>query len=286
MKKLVYFFAIISSVILIACNGNQTPVESEENKEADSLQNILSQKEDEINDLMNSFAEIQEGFNCITEAEGRINDISDSKGEAPEIARNIQENMDYIAEVMQQNRERIAQLEAKLNAGTIQSTKLKEQIEKLAAQYEEKVKEIEELKQQLAAKDIEIKALSDTIVSLASENKSVKADLDASEQVVNTQDAQLNTAYFVFGTKKELKAHGILDGKDVMKGNYDKSYFTKVDIRNFKSLPLDSKSVELLTSHPGTSYSLVKDNKGYYTLKIIDATKFWSVSKYLVIKVK
>lgn len=71
-----------------------------------------------------------------------------------------------------------------------------------------------------------------------------------------------------------------------MKGDYDKTYFTKIDIRNFKSVKLDSKSAELLTNHPEGSYSLVKDSKGYYTLNITDATKFWSVSKYLVVKVK
>lgn len=285
MKKFFYQLAICGTALMVSCVGGQnTPVE--DNSERDSLEDVISQKDEELNDLMTSFADIQDGFSRISEAEGRINTISDSRGEGPEVTRNIQENMNYIAEVMQENRERIAQLQAKLNASTIKSGKLKEQIEKLEAQYEEKVKEIAELKQKLAEKDIEIKALSDTIVSLATENTSVKADLDAASKVVSSQDAQLNTAYYVYGTKKELKAHGILDGSDVMKGDYDKTYFTKIDIRNFKSVKLDSKSAELLTNHPEGSYSLVKDSKGYYTLNITDATKFWSVSKYLVVKVK
>ncbi len=285
MKKYFCQLAICGTVLMVSCVGGQNaPVE--DNSERDSLEDVINQKDEELNELMTSFADIQDGFSRISEAEGRINTISDSKGESPEVARNIQENMNYIAEVMQENRERIAQLQAKLNASTIKSGKLKEQIEKLEAQYEEKVKEIAELQQKLAEKDIEIQALSDTIVNLATENTSVKADLDAASKVVNSQDAQLHTAYYVYGTKKELKEHGILDGRDVMKGNYDKTYFTKIDIRNFKSVKLDSKSAELLTNHPEGSYSLVKDTKGFYTLNITDATKFWSVSKYVVVKVK
>ena len=285
MKRTLTALSVICTLLITSCIGGQQQQEND-NSEVDSLQDIINQKDDELNELMSSFADIQDGFSRITDAEGRINTLSSSEGEKPEVAQNIQENMEYIAEIMQENRERIAQLQAKLNASTIKSGKLKEQIEKLQAQYEEKVKEIADLKIQLANKEIEIKALSDTIVSLATENSAAKAELDAKEQVMNNQDAQLNTAYYVYGTKKELKEHNILDGKDVMKGSFDKSYFTKIDIREFHSVKLDSKSASLLTSHPEGSYTLVKDSDGTYFLSITDAAKFWSVSKYLVILVK
>lgn len=113
--------------------------------------------------------------------------------------------MNYIAEVMQENRERIAQLQAKLNASTIKSGKLKEQIEKLEAQYEEKVKEIAELKQKLAEKDIEIKALSDTIVSLATENTSVKADLDAASRSLAVRTLSLIPLIMFTAQRRNLR---------------------------------------------------------------------------------
>lgn len=283
MKKIILSFAIIGT--LVSCiGGQQAP--TTDNSERDSLQSIISQKDEELNELMTSLSDIQDGFNLINEAEGRINTLSSANGETPDVAAEIQSNMEYIAEMMKSNRERISQLQAKLNASTIKSGKLKEQIDKLQAQYEEKVKEIADLKTQLASKDIQIKALSDTIMSLASENSAAKAEIEAKEQVMNNQDTQLNTAYYVYGTKKELKEHNILDGREVMTGNYDKSYFTKIDIREFHSLKLDSKSADMLTSHPEGSYTLTKDANGYYILNITDAAKFWSVSKYLVVKVK
>jgi len=283
MKKI--YLVALSAIVAASCNnGQQQPVE--DNHEVDSLENIISQKNDELDELMTSFTDIQDGFSRIAEAEGRINTLKSSNGEKPEIARNIQENMDYIQEVMKENRERIAQLQAKINASDIKSAKMQEQLDKLQAMYEEKVKEIAQLQEKLSAQDIHIQQLTDTVKNLTAENENVKFDRDVKEQVVNMQDEQLNTAYYVYGTKSELKEHKILSSGEVMKGNFDKEYFTKIDIRKFDTLPLHSKSAEILSNHPSNTYQLLKDNKGLYTLKITNHKEFWSVSKYLVIKVK
>ena len=102
-----------------------------------------------------------------------------------------------------------------------------------------------------------------------------------------SQDKDLNTAWFVFGTKSELKEQKILKSGDVLKSSdFNKDYFTEIDIRVVKEIKLYSKSAELLTSHPAGTYTLQKDQKGEYVLNITDPKKFWSVSKYLVIKVK
>ena len=69
-------------------------------------------------------------------------------------------------------------------------------------------------------------------------------------------------------------------------GNFNKDYFTKIDIRVDKVIKLYSKSAKVLTSHPAGSYSLDKDANGLYTLRISNPTAFWSVSKYLVVVVK
>ena len=91
----------------------------------------------------------------------------------------------------------------------------------------------------------------------------------------------------VFGTKKELKEQKILQSGDVLKsGSFNKDYFTKIDIRQTKEIKLYSKSAKVLTTHPSSSYSLVKDSKEQFVLKISDPAQFWSVSKYLVIQVK
>ena len=89
----------------------------------------------------------------------------------------------------------------------------------------------------------------------------------------------------MFGTKKELKEQQILVNGKVLQGNFNKEYFTKVDIRVDKEIKLYSRSAKMLTSHPSSSYTLQRDANKQYVLRITDPQLFWSTSKYLVVLV-
>jgi hypothetical protein len=111
------------------------------------------------------------------------------------------------------------------------------------------------------------------------------------ESTIKTQDTELNNVWYILATDKELKAANIISGGglfrslQVMKGEFDKSGFTKVDLRNLTTLPLNTKKAKVLSSHPADSYELAVDADKMVTLQIIDAKRFWSVSRYLVISV-
>ena len=269
---------------LMACNEGMKGNDNGD-RESDSLRNIIDQKDNEINDLMGTFNEIQQGFDLINEAEGRVNMLKDN-AENNSSRENIRENMTFIQETMEENRRKIEELENKLSSSTINSSKLKETISNLTLQLNAKTAELEALRAQLAEKDVMIAELGTAVNTLKDENAQVKQQKDEVEQIAKNQDSQLNTAWYVFGTSKELKEQGILQKGEVLKGDYNKEYFTKIDIRKVNVISLESKSASLLTNHPAGSYTLLKDSKGEYTLRITDAQKFWSVSKYLVVKVK
>jgi chromosome segregation ATPase len=254
-------------------------------RERDSLRNIIDQKDNELNDLMGTFNEIQQGFDLINEAEGRVN-MMRMGAENNNSAENIRENMQFIQETLDENKRKIEELQSKLKSSSINSAKLKEAINSLTQQLTEKNAELEKLRAQLAEKDVKIEQLSGTVTNLQTENAQVKQQRDETAQIARNQDAQLNTAWYVFGTSKELKAEGILSKGEVLQGNYNKNYFTQIDIRKVNVIPLESKSASILTNHPAGSYTLLKDSKGKYTLRITDVAQFWSVSKYLVVKVK
>ena len=282
MKKILLIFAVAGC--LVACdggNGGKDSVESEK----DSLRSVIEQKDNEINDLMGTFNEIQQGFDLINEAEGRVNMLK-GNAERNNMAENIRENMEFIQQTLAENKRKIAELENKLNSSSINSSKLKEAVNRLMGQLKEKDEEIELLRSELAEKNVMIAALDSTVNVLKDENAEIRRDRDVSDEIARNQDVQLNTAWYVFGTSKELKEQGILQKGEVLKGEYNKNYFTKIDIRKVNVIPLESRYAELLTNHPANSYSLLKDSKGEYTLRITDAAKFWSVSKYLVVRVK
>jgi len=287
MKHTATLLFVAAILTLTSCDqmfkGTQP---SESDLRGDSLQSLLDQRDSELNELIDAFNEIQDGMNQINEAEGRINLLS-SSAEGNDAVANIRETMEFIENTMAENRQKIEKLQQQINASSVNTTKLQEALKKLTQQLEEKTVEIDSLKTQLAQRDVKIQELGQSVEQLQAENTQVKAESEVNAEIARNQDAQLNTAYYVYGTTKELKQQKILVDGDVLKTNdFNADYFTKIDIRKTNVIPLDSKSVKLLTTHPEGSYSLLKDSKGEYTLRITDAAEFWSVSRYLVIRVK
>ena len=281
MKKLLFFAVAI--LTLAACTGNKVS-DAPGATMSDSLQRIVEQKENEINDIMGTLNDINEGLREISEAEGRV--TLARSGEGANQKQKIQEDIKFIQERMNQNRELLDKLRKQLRESTFKGDQLKRTVENLTKQLEQKDIELQNLREELDKKDIHITELDETISNLNTDVTNLKTESEQKSATISNQDQQLNTAWFVFGTKKELKEQGILDGGRVLQGNFNKSYFTKIDIRVQKEIKLYSKKAEMKTSHPSSSYVLEKDAKGQYVLRITDPQTFWSTSKYLVIEVK
>ena len=282
MKKLV-FLSLLSVALLTSCgNGAQKDALKAQN---DSLMVELSNRNAELDDIMGAFNEVQEGFRQINEAENRVDLQSGSIRENS--ADKIKEDIRFISEKLQSNREQIAKLEKQLKNSQYNSAQLKKAVANLTKELEAKQQQIETLQAELASKNIRIAELDDAVAGLSQNVSELTAENEAKAATVASQDKALNAAWFVFGTKSELKDQKILEKGDVLKSaDFNKDYFTQIDIRTTKEIKLYSKRAELLTTHPAKSYELVKDDKGQLTLKITNPTEFWSVSRYLVIQVK
>lgn len=284
MKKIILCAVCVAA--LSACNGEANKQNEALAAERDSLMQVIDNKDAELNEIMGSISEIQDGFRRINEAEGRIT-VNNGDVEAESSRQAIRENMQYIQDAMVQNRALIEQLREKLRVSGINGDKLQKMVDDLTAQLEEKTARVQELEAQLAEKNIVIEQQTATINTLNDNVNSLSEENKAQSQTMAAQDQQIHAAWYVFGTKSELKEQKILQKGDVLSnGNFNKDYFTRIDIRYDKEIKLYSQSAKLLTTHPAGSYKLEKDNKGQYVLRITEPTTFWSVSKYLVIQVR
>ena len=284
MKKILLFVAC--ALGLRACNMTGGQQQDAMQQERDSLQRIINEKDMELDDILGVFNEVQEGIRRINEAEGRVT-IAEGNPESASSKDVIRDNMDFIKQAMQQNRDLIAQLQEKLKNSSIKNTKMQKTIESLQAQIDAQSARIQELEASLAEKDALIESQGEAIAGLSNDVASLTEENKQKAEKVQQQDKELNSAWFVFGTKSELKEQKILTNGDVLKsGDFNKNYFTKIDIRYDKDIKFYSKSAQLLSSHPAGTYQLTKDNQGQYELHITDPQKFWSVSKYLVVLVK
>lgn len=282
MRKLL-LIACLFTLALTGCKNNKT-ADLAGLAQNDSLNKVIAQKDNEINDMMGTFNEIEEGFRQINDAENRVN-LAKS-GEGANRSRMLKENVQFIAKRMQANRELINKLREQLKGSSLKGEQFKKAIENLLNELTEKDKQLQKLREELDSKDIHISELDETINNLNTNVSNLNNESAAKSQMISQQDKQLNTAWYVFGTKKELKDQHILEGGKVLNSSFNKNYFTKIDIRVDKQIKLYSKSARLLTAHPSSSYTLTRDNNKQFVLTITNPQLFWSTSKYLVILVK
>lgn len=292
MKKIILLFAAVALLCAASCSTKKEKEENAKDPSAatiDSLRQALAQTQNESSDMIETLSQIQEGFDKINEAEGIVN-VESRQGESGNRQR-ILDNMAVIQNKLRLNRELIANLQQQLRTSNQSDArtkaKLEAMVENFNKQLEEKNQEIEALRAELAQKDIKIAEQGEQIDALSSNVSDLAQKNEEKARTVAEQDKELNTAYYVFGTKRELREQRILQKGDVLKGNdFNKDYFTRIDLRVTKTIKLYSKSAKLMTNHPAGSYSLDKDAQGQYTLRITNPQAFWSVSKYLVITVK
>lgn len=275
--------ACLAALVLTGCKDGKTTagIGAAQN---DSLNSIIAQKGSELNDLMGTINEIEDGLNQINEAENRVTLLKNGEGASKK--QKLTEDVQFIATRMKQNKELIAKLQKQMANSSIKSEQLQKTIANLTKQLEEKEKQLQALREELDSKDIHIAALDETINNLNTKSNRLASESSKKSEVINAQDKQINTAWYVFGTKKELRNQHILEDNKVMTGNFNKNYFTKIDIRDLSEIKLYSKNVKVLTTHPSSTYTLVRDANKQYTLRITNPQIFWSTSKYLVVLVK
>ena len=282
MKKLIVL--ALGGLMVASCNDGVKKAEQAALMQRDSLEQIIAQKDNELNDMMTTLSDIEEGFREITEAQNRV--TLAKEGEGTNTSQRIKENVQFIQSVMKQNKELINKLKQQVRESTVKGDQLKKIIDNLTEQMTVKDKQLQALRDELDLKDIHISELDEQVAGLNQNVTTLTEDNTQKAQTISTQDKALNSAWFVFGTKKELKEQKILDRGEVLQSNFNKEYFTKIDIRIDKEIKLYSSSAEILTNHPAGSYTLQRDAKKQYVLRITDPQTFWSTSKYLVILVK
>lgn len=287
MKSFAFSLILIGTLVLGSCSGNKKTsddAQDENIEHFDSLRTALAEKDS----LMALFSEISDGMNQIKEMEHILN-ASNLSAESPDKKQQILSDMALIQQALADRRQRLDALESRLRKSSNYSDEMKRTIGQLKQQIESQEETIRGLNSQLAAANMRIDQLNVSVDSLKHENTQVaiekKAAQDESERLTN----QLNTCYYVMGSKSELKNNkiiesGFLKKTKVMESDYELSYFTRADKRTLTELPLHSSKAKVLSKHPNGSYKIV-DNGNSKTLVITNTTKFWELSNFLIIQI-
>jgi len=284
MKKIKHFafFAIIILTNFLVSNCSKGSDDSE-NSIKDSIENVssnlngkLNEKDAAIQELVSSFNEIQENLNTIKEKEKIISKVT-SDGDVKSKEDQIKEDIQSIYDLMAKNKDRIGSLSKKLKNSKLQIDGLEKMIENMQATLSLKDSEIEELKTKIEGLNVELSNLTTNYKAVENES--------------NQKTEIINTAFYAIGSSKELKEKNVITkeggiiglGKTTkLSSDFNKEYFTKINIEKTTSINLGAKKIKMLTTHPSNSYKLIGE-KPIEKLEITNTKEFWSASKYLVI---
>jgi len=286
MKKIVL---ILSVIAFVSCQqGKIDRMQAVQ----DSLAQAAFAKDSAILNFVSAMTEIQENLDSIKRMEDivRIESADVSEGRSTD-KEQILSDIAVIHELMQKNKQLIEQLQKQLGKSNAKVAELQRAIVVLNRQIEQKDVEISTLKAEMEKLNLDIAGMTTRMSEMADESMRKDEALMAKSSTIEEQTRTINTAFYAFGSQKELienelieKKGGVLGvGRSLkMKQDFDKTYFTQIDIREVKKLDLHAKKAQLVTNHAAGSYHFVGDGM-VESLVIDNPQEFWRTSKYLII---
>lgn len=295
MKK--YLLSIAVLAMLASCSVEDSQEYKDLQSKTDSLEAAASQNQQELDEYKDMLGEIEANLDSVTRNETMITELN-KEGYATQKER-IDAMLKNIETYMAANKEKVEALEAKSKANSGKNKSLASAVAKLKAQLAEKETAINALKQTIVGLTEQVDSLSKTvqekdaaIAQRESEIASRDNALMEKQRSLDAKETELNTVYYIFGTRKELLTSGVIvkEGNILKKipkpsAKMDRSKFKTANLKTLSEIKLGiTKTKEVITQHPTDSYYFAAEGKEV-TLKITDAAKFWSLSKYLIVSI-
>lgn len=291
MKTIAKYPLIAMTILFLAFAGcNQLATEAEiaykEQEKAsrekalnDSLQMVFAQ----------TLNEIDHNLDLIREKEGTLILGPGSAAETGiSTKERIQRNISFINTMMEQNKQKLSSLQAQLKQSKADNKLLTKLTEGAKQRIEKQEEEIAQLKSQLADRSFEVAQLNMKMNELQLANAMLQ---DKSEKL----DKNARLAYYAVGSYKELEKESVMTKqggilgvgkKKVLKDDFKKEYFSEIDMRENKAIPVFAKKAKLVTFHPKNSFEIERENNTVTWLRIKDPDEFWKMSRYLVVEVQ
>lgn len=291
MKNFKYFFL---SLTIFSCVSNSESV-LEESRRIDSLQSVLSSKDQTINSLefqklnddsiVNLYAlyiqKIKDNINEINKQELIINNKKNNPDFIEKDTTDIIKSIKILSKKLQENESMILALN---NAVKLEKDK--------NSQFASKVTD---LREEIARSNREVYFLKEELNSMNASFEAIFKKYNLQNKKISDLNQKLNEVAYVIGSKSELLDNGVLTKSGGLIGigktrklnsDLNTEYFTYVSKYNLQNIPLGYKTVRLMTSHPTNSYRLSNSNEIIDSLIIINLDDFWTNSKFLVVEVK
>ncbi|MBR4229182.1 MAG: hypothetical protein IKR83_00540 [Bacteroidales bacterium] len=290
MKKILMALSLaLVSTAFVACNQKEL-----DNSKAtiDSLQAVVDANDNEINDLFDMLNDIEENISAINSKYSSVQEMRRNNTEGAYNHKNeIASQMKSIENMMAENKQKIANLNAKVNSLGKKNADLQAYITRLEERSQAQENQIAELLTELENNKVVIKGLNKNVSELTASNQQ-------KDEYIAQQMADANRAYYVVGSYSDLKAAGIVNKtggfigigrKQGTVADMSTELFTEIDRTKVTTITVNKKKPQIISQHPENSYELVADEEDASItayLRILNPTQFWKYTDYLVISTK
>lgn len=284
-----YFYFILLLVVFSSCKNAdlEDKIHSLE-EENNALSELMKKKDSSLVIFFQTIGDIE---NSIEQVNVRTHNISTTIQNGVENRQSrkdaIIQKIQFINTALEENNKSLKNLLKSLEKSNIKINALQDVILRLQDRIESKDEQLSEIKKELVQKNFRLEDLNTSLDSLTFVS-------ELQHDVLQLQKDELETAFYCVGSIKELRENNVIEKEGgvakigqtiVMSKDFNKSYFTKINIGKTTEIPLMGKKAKIISSHPTESYELIK-GKQLKKLIIKNPTLFWEASKYLVVTVE
>ena len=258
MKKILLALSLaLVSVAFTACNQKEL-----DNSKAtiDSLQGVVEAKDNEINELFDMLNDIEENLSAINAKYTSVQEMRRNNTEGSFNHKNeIASQMKSIESMVAENKQKIANLNAKVSSLTKKNADLQAYITRLEERSQAQENQIAELLTELENNKVVIKGLNKNVSELTASNQQ-------KDEYIAQQMADANRAYYVVGSYSDLKAAGIVNKtggfigigrKQGTVADMNTELFNEIDRTKVTTIAIGKKKAVVISQHPENSYELV-----------------------------
>ena len=279
----------LCALLVVGCNNNKEKEEIQ--KQLAEAQNARTSMQQDITDRDAYFEQVMKSVNEVyTDLEkARIKEGVLKKGatgvEGPPQYTNAQsrdrliQNINEIGSSLQENRKKVAAIQSRMKQFKGQIAGLNTLVENLKAS-------ILEREQSIAQLQAKVEGLQAT---MAEKTKL----LEQKETTIGDQQRTLNTAFYVIGTRDELRKKGIitdeggflwglLGSTTIMNSNADQSNFTPIDKTKDATIMVNWRIEEIPPRRSSALFAPTQKPEKGSELTITSPGRFWQ-ENYLVI---
>lgn len=301
-KKTLWILSMVSisllavfAVVTITRENKHVEETTEAQLVNEDLSGIIEHRDSIINELVQTFNEIEADLNVVREKENLLALSADNPEFPNDMRERIVKEIREMNSLLEENKAKVISLNKRLKKSGIKIAALEDKIGLLDESIQRRDSSIQVLKMELSDQDFQLAELYIVLDSMDTVVDERDSTIQFKEEVISQNETELDKAYLASGNFKELQEIGVVSkeggflglGKNkVVPADLTDSFFNQISISETARIAINAKKAELISAHPEDSYQVISNDSIVEYIEITQPEKFWKKTRYAVVETR